>query len=172
MADTASAVEEQQQQDDKTQAQSVEFSKAAGSEAATGAAHFALVHGDIDPEQPTLVRVHVQDSLCDLTHGTRDHCGFPAGDALARIQQEGAGVLVILRHPESDDDLLRRVQDYQRQDAGERLPQPEASEDLRTYGAGAQILRDLGVRRMRVLGSPRRLLGLSGFDLEITEYVT
>jgi len=148
------------------------FRLVAFQETGTGALHLALVRGAIDPEQPTLIRVHVQDSLCDLTSSERDDCGWPASEALARIDREGAGVVVILRHEEHAAEMIHRIAAYARQDAGEPLPRPEPGEELRTYGVGAQILRDLGVRRMRVLGSPRRLLGLSGFDLEITEYAS
>jgi 3,4-dihydroxy 2-butanone 4-phosphate synthase/GTP cyclohydrolase II len=141
-------------------------------ETVTRALHFALVRGDIDPEHPTLVRVHVQDSLCDLTHSERDDCGWPVGEALARLQREGSGVLVVLRHEERPDDLIHRIARYAREDAGEKVAHPEPIEDLRTYGVGAQILLDLGVRRMRVLSAPKRLHGLSGFRLEVVEYVS
>jgi len=141
-------------------------------ETGTRAVHLALIRGEIDSDEATLIRVHVQDSLCDLTYSERDDCGWPAAAALERIDREGAGVLVILRHEEHPEELIHRIRAYARQDAGESLTHAEGGEDLRTYGVGAQILRELGVRRMRVLGSPRRLLGLSGFDLEITEYVS
>ena len=150
------------------------FRLVAYQESVTGAVHLALVRGSIDPESPTLVRVHVQDSLCDVTHSERGDCGWPSGDALARIDREGAGVVVVLRHEERAEDLIRRIQDYAAQDDGDPRPEPhgDAPEDLRTYGVGAQILLDLGVRRMRVLSSPKRLHGLSGFGLEVVEYVS
>jgi len=141
-------------------------------ESVTGAVHLALVRGELDGELPALVRVHVQDSLCDITHSERDDCGWAVGDALARMEQEGAGVVVVLRHEEPAEELIRRVQTYAREDAGEMLPAPEPTEVLRTYGVGAQILIDLGVRRMRVLSSPKRLQALSGFGLEVVGYVS
>jgi len=140
-------------------------------ESVTGSVHLALVRGDTDGEHPTLVRVHVQDSLCDMTHSEREDCGWAVSDALARVEQEGRGVVVILRHEEPPEDLVRRVQTYAREDAGEVAPAAEPTEVLRTYGVGAQILLDLGVRRMRVLSSPKRLQALSGFGLEVVEYV-
>ncbi len=148
------------------------FRMVAYQETVTRALHFALVRGAVRSDEPVLIRVHVQDSLCDLTGSERDGCGWPVGDALARIDREGAGVLVILRHEERADDMVRRIQGYAREDAGEPVAQPEASEDLRTYGVGAQILLDLGVRRMRVLSAPKRLHGISGFGLEVVEYVS
>ena len=141
-------------------------------ETGTRAVHLALLRGEVDADEATLIRVHVQDSLCDLTFSERDDCSWPVGDALARIDREGAGVLVVLRHEEHPEEMIHRIRAYARQDAGEPLAQREGMEELRTYGVGAQILKELGVRRMRVLGSPRRLLGLSGFGLEITEYVS
>jgi 3,4-dihydroxy 2-butanone 4-phosphate synthase/GTP cyclohydrolase II len=79
---------------------------------------------------------------------------------------------VVLRHEERPDDLIHRIARDAREDAGEKVAHPEPIEDLRTYGVGAQILLDLGVRRMRVLSAPKRLHGLSGFRLEVVEYVS
>ncbi len=140
-------------------------------ETVTESVHFALVKGKIDNVEPTLIRVHVQDSLCDLTGSQRDDCGWPVTDALERIAEEDCGVVVILRHEEKSDDLLTRVRNYQLQDQGQELPQFDSPTDLRTYGVGAQILLDLGVRKMRLLSAPKRLHSLSGFDLEVVEYV-
>jgi len=132
--------------------------------------HFAIVFGDISESTP-LVRVHIQNSLCDLFSNIREDCGWPLNDALKRIADEGQGVLVMLRLPESTDELVQQIKNYAIQDeSGEALPQ-SSSEDLRTFGIGAQILRDLGIRHMRVLSAPKKLHGLSGFDLEIDEYV-
>ena len=134
--------------------------------------HLAMVAGEIHPEEPTLVRVHVQDCLCDLTGSQRDDCGWPLADALRRIAESGQGVAVILRHPQSGDELVRRLLKYQSIDAGEDARPREHSDDLRTVGTGSQILMDLGVRKMRVLSAPKRLHGISGFGLEVVEYVS
>ena len=133
--------------------------------------HLALVKGAIEAEEPTLVRVHVTDTMTDLLGARRDDCGMPLRAAMARLAESGAGVAVVLQNPQSPTDIVKRIRDYQLQDRGVHLPRPEAGEDLRTYGAGAQILADLGVRKMRVMGAPRKLHGLSGFDLEVVEYV-
>ncbi len=148
-----------------------DFKLLAYQETVTLSVHFALVRGRIEASRPTLIRVHVQDSLCDLTGSRRDDCGWPVSEALARIASEEHGVVVILRHEEKAEDLLTRIRNYQLQDQGQELPHYDTPEDLRTYGAGAQILLDLGVRKMRLLSAPKRLHGLSGFDLEVTEYV-
>lgn len=136
-----------------------------------GQVHFALCLGELDPEEPTLVRVHVQNSLCDVFDSRRADCGWPLRDALQRIAAEGRGVAVILREPEEPQALIDRIRDYALQDRGRELPSREGGEDLRTYGIGAQILTDLGVRRMRVLSAPKRMHGLSGFGLEVVDYV-
>jgi len=134
--------------------------------------HFALVMGEVSDDEPVLVRVHVQNSLCDLFGGERQDCGWPLRDAMRRVAAEGRGVIVILRLEESADDLVNRIRGYRLEDEGAALAREEPGTDLRTYGIGAQILKDLGVRRMRVLSAPKRMHGLSGFDLEVVEYVS
>ena len=135
------------------------------------ALHLALVMGDIKSQQPTLVRVHLQDTLCDVLGLQREDAGWPLRDTLRRIAGAGAGVAVVLRKTEDASELVRRIRDYQLKDKGINLPKPVASIDLRTYGAGAQILADIGVSKMRVLGAPKKVHGLAGFGLEVVEYV-
>ncbi len=132
--------------------------------------HLALISGEVDPVEPTLIRVHVQDSLADLTASRRGGTGWPLGDAMRRVASEG-GVVLVLRNAESDDDLVHRIQAFEQEDRGVAMPHVDGVEDLRTYGLGAQILLDLGVRRMRVLSAPKRMHGISGFGLEVVEYV-
>lgn len=131
--------------------------------------HFALTAGGLNPEQPALVRVHLQNTLGDVVGVNWDDLGWPLRHALRRVAKEG-GVVVILRQAEDPAMLVARLR-------GHGVP-PEHGEDggsaaavLRTYGIGAQILLDLGVRRMRVLSQPKRMQGLSGFGLEVVEYV-
>ena len=133
--------------------------------------HFALVKGDIHPDQPVLVRVHVQHLLSDLLTVQLPDSGWPLRDALQRVAREPAGVLVLLSRPEDPATLIRRMRGYQF-GHGETPRAIDPSAELRTYGIGAQILLDIGVRRMRVLGAPQRLTGLSGFNLEVVEYVS
>jgi 3,4-dihydroxy 2-butanone 4-phosphate synthase/GTP cyclohydrolase II len=134
--------------------------------------HFALVFGRISADVPVLIRVHMQDTLRDLLQAERDNLGLSLSTAMQRIVAAGAGVIVVLREPEAEQTLLRRVREFQLREDGVDTPRPPNSAVLRTYGLGAQILRDLGVARMRVLGTPRRMHGLSGFGLDVVEYVT
>jgi 3,4-dihydroxy 2-butanone 4-phosphate synthase/GTP cyclohydrolase II len=133
--------------------------------------HLALVRGEVRAEVPVPVRVHMQNTLCDLFANRRSDCGWPLRDALRYMAEHDAGVAVILRQTETADGLLRHIQDYGLEDHGINPPRQEPTADLRTYGIGAQILKDLGVRRMRVMSSPKRMHGLSGFDLEVVDYI-
>lgn len=133
--------------------------------------HMALVKGEIQRHEPTLVRVHVENTLCDSFASLRADCGWPLADALQRIEAAGNGVVVILRPSDDVDALLQRVQNYALEDSGADLPRYEHGDDLRTFGIGAQILLDIGVRKMRVLSAPKKMHALSGFGLEVIEYV-
>ncbi len=133
--------------------------------------HFALILGDIHPREPALVRVHLQSTLCDVLGGMHSDCGWPLRRAMQRIQREGSGVIVLLRKAEDNRELVRRVRNLQLGigvEGGAFAPQSE----LRTFGVGAQILSDLGVRSMRVLSAPKVMHGLSGFGLEVVEYIS
>ncbi len=135
--------------------------------------HLALVKGEIRPERPTLVRVHVQNTLCDLFEGTRD-CGWPLRRVMDQISQEGEGVIVVLRNYDTARDIIHRIQDYKWHDVEDKVPERKKKtqdDDLRTIGVGAQILVDLGVRKMRVMSAPKHLHALAGFDLEVVEFV-
>jgi len=133
--------------------------------------HLVLVKGEIDPEQSILVRVHVADTFTDLMAVQRGDGSMPLKVAMQRVANEERAVIVLMQHEEKPADLVKRIRDYQLQDRGINLPRPEPSADLRGYGAGAQILADLGVRKMRVMGAPKKLHGLGGFGLEVVEYV-
>ena len=131
--------------------------------------HLALVRGEIDGDQPTLVRVHRQDTLGDVLGLRHPGAGLPLREALRHVAEEGSGVVVVLRHGESARQLMdsvRRIDDQNVPD-----PEPGQAMDLRTIGMGSQILRALGVRKMRVMSSPKHMRGLSGFGLEVVEYV-
>ncbi len=134
--------------------------------------HFALTMDDISPTRPTLVRVHLQNSLCDLFGTHHSGCGWPLRDAMCRIAEAGEGVVVVLRNRDHAEDLLAQIKDFNRQDREDQThPRRRDRSELRTYGIGAQILADLGVRKMRVMSVPRAMHGISGFGLEIVEYV-
>lgn len=133
--------------------------------------HLALVRGRIDPERPTLVRVHLGNTLSDTLSVQHGEFPWPIRRALHRIAEAGEGVIVLLRKPEDARALVQQVMNLNPGHAGAPAQELETGQILRTYGLGAQIIHDLGVRRMRVLGAPRRLQGLSGFGLEVVEYV-
>jgi len=135
--------------------------------------HLALVKGEISPDKPTLVRVHMQNSLCDLFGSSLECCGWPLKRAMRQVAEAGEGVIVVLRNHDSAREIARRIGDVQLREAGQHVEKQkqESGTVLLTYGVGAQILMDLGVQKMRVLSAPKSLHGLSGFDLEVVEYV-
>lgn len=140
------------------------------------AVHFALVKGDIDAETPIPVRVHVENILVDSL-GAAFGGGWPMWDAMQKIVELGVGVLVILRKPENPGALVRSIEHYRVNRGRPESPKADddasqAPENLRTYGMGAQILADLGVRKMNLLSAPKIFHGLAGFDLEIVDYIT
>lgn len=132
--------------------------------------HVALVKGDIAAVAEPLVRVHLQDTLGDILRIQDRSLGWPIDDAIERIAAEEAGVMVILREGETSRDFVESVEGLSRS-TDELRQKREGDAVLRTYGIGAQILRDLGIQRMRVLSAPKQMYGISGFDLEVTEYV-
>ena len=135
--------------------------------------HLALVRGEIAAERPVLVRVHLQNSLCDLFGTQHPGCGWPLRDVMRQVAAAGEGVIVVLRNRDRVEDLLGRFKALNpraREEEGIPTRSKDRSE-LRTYGIGAQILADIGVRRMRVMSAPRAMHGISGFDLEVVEYV-
>jgi 3,4-dihydroxy 2-butanone 4-phosphate synthase/GTP cyclohydrolase II len=135
--------------------------------------HLALVKGEISPERPTLVRVHVQNTLCDMFESTRD-CGWPLRNAMDLVSEAGEGVIVVLRNYDSARAIVQCIQDYKWHGVDDQIPERNAAgeEDLRTIGVGAQILCDLGVRKMRVMSAPKHLHALAGFGLEVVEFVS
>jgi len=136
-----------------------------------GDIHLALAKGAITADRPVLVRVHMLDTLSDLFGAARGDVSWSLRDALQRIAAASSGVLVLLRKPNEARDLVEHIRDYHLQEQGARPAKRTAGEELRTFGVGAQILADIGVGKMRVLGTPKRMHGLSGFGLEVVEYV-
>jgi len=131
----------------------------------TGAVHLALTLGAMDANQETLVRVHEPLSVLDLLDAGKGSHSWGVGETLAEIHRAGRGVMVLLNCSQSDEALQAQLQ-------GERLARQGRSMDLRTYGIGAQILRDLGVGRMRLMAAPRKMPSMAGFGLEVTGYVS
>jgi 3,4-dihydroxy 2-butanone 4-phosphate synthase/GTP cyclohydrolase II len=135
----------------------------------SGATHLALTLGSISIREETLVRVHEPLSVLDLLDSAKGGHAWGVGEALTQIQRVGCGVLVLLNCSQSDDAL--RAQ-FDAHFTGQPPARQGRSMDLRTYGIGAQILRDLGVGRMRLMAAPRKMPSMAGFGLEVTGYVT
>jgi 3,4-dihydroxy 2-butanone 4-phosphate synthase / GTP cyclohydrolase II len=136
----------------------------------------ALVMGEIDPEEPVLVRVHSQCLTGDIFGSARCDCGVQLEQALQKIAAEGKGVLLYLLQEGRGIGLLNKLRAYELQEQGHDTV--EANErlgfrpDQRDYGVGAQILRDLGVRKMRLMtNNPSKYIALNGYGLEIVERV-
>ena len=132
--------------------------------------HVALVKGDLGKVSQPLVRVHVADTLGDVIGVKSPSLGWPLQAAIERIAEEEAGIVVMLREQENSRDFVDAVKSLEtsRDEVRERRVGDSV---LKTYGVGAQILRDLGVSKIRVLSAPKQMYAISGFDLEITEYV-
>jgi len=132
--------------------------------------HIALAKGDLGGATDPLVRVHIQDTLGDVMGVQDPKLGWPLDAAIQRIADEPSGAVVVLREQESSRDLMDTVNDLAA-DRDELEQRRTGDEVLRTYGIGAQILQDLGVKRMRVLSAPKQMYGISGFGLQVSSYV-
>jgi 3,4-dihydroxy 2-butanone 4-phosphate synthase/GTP cyclohydrolase II len=131
--------------------------------------HVCLIKGEIDPDKTTTVRVHQVDPLRDvLSAKINGRTGWNMHRVLSEIADRDAGVVIVLGEDHKSSEWLDKISDYF---AGERKPYTLNSPGYRNIGTGSQILRELGVRKMRLLSSPMRFNALSGFDLEIEEYV-
>jgi 3,4-dihydroxy 2-butanone 4-phosphate synthase/GTP cyclohydrolase II len=132
-----------------------------------GGLHFALVHGEINSDELVLVRVHVENTLIDVLGSTHAR-GWPLRSAMKQVAESDCGVIVVIRRPDEDNAMINWMLRHptSETEAVEQKP------DLRKDGVGAQILMDLGVRKMRLMSAPKVYHGLAGFNLEIVEYVT
>ncbi|MBA1275578.1 bifunctional 3,4-dihydroxy-2-butanone-4-phosphate synthase/GTP cyclohydrolase II [Stutzerimonas azotifigens] len=129
-----------------------------------GEVHLALTLGQIQGDTPTLVRVHNMDPLRDLLM-VRQPGRWSLRAAMAQVAEAGSGVVLLLGHPLGSEDLLAHVREG-------TSGQAKTPGTYSTVGAGSQILRDLGVRQMRLMSSPMKFNAISGFDLEVVEYLS
>jgi len=135
-----------------------------------GRLHLALMRGVPSPEDPFLVRVHVQNPLSDVLSIKPADFGMPLRTALSQIDTADSGLVLVLGGDRDDDEILRQIQEKP-EPAMKSNGDNRRSRELRTYGIGAQIIADLGIRKMRVLSAPWKLTGLAGFGLEVEEYI-
>jgi 3,4-dihydroxy 2-butanone 4-phosphate synthase/GTP cyclohydrolase II len=134
----------------------------------SGGAHLALVHGEVTPEIETLVRVHQPVSILDLLETQATTHSWNMASAMVAIKAADRGVMVLLNCEESAEQMFAQFEALNSPNT--RPQQPRSRMDLRTYGIGAQILKDLGVGKMKLLASPRKMPSMTGFDLEVVGY--
>ncbi|MCE3263954.1 MAG: ribB [Pseudoduganella sp.] len=134
----------------------------------SGAAHLALVHGDMAPGKESLVRVHQPVSILDLLETEATTHSWNVSSSLKAIKESEQGVMVLLNCGETAEQLFGQLEAL---DKNVRPTGRAASMDLRSYGIGAQILREVGVGKMQLLASPRKMPSMTGFNLEVTGYM-
>ncbi len=128
--------------------------------------------GQVSGDEPILVRVHARNLLDDIFSSKRNDCSVSIRTAMQKIAEEGRGVLVVIRQSEDNKSLVELIHRYQLEDNGVLgATDAPAAADWRMTGTGARILADLGVHKLKVLGTQKKYVGLSGFDLEVSEHV-
>ena len=139
------------------------FNLVAFHDATANETHLALVKGDVSQHESVMVRVHEPLSVFDLLDANSQHHSWSVPHAMKAIADAGVGVMVMLRRQESSEDLLRTIQSAEQTMSNKHT--------LKDYGIGAQILRDLGVTKMRLMAEPRKISSMTGFGLEVLEFI-
>ncbi len=138
-----------------------------------GEVHLAMVRGEISPDEPVLVRVHTQSVLSDVFGSTIDDHGAELQIALQTVEAEGHGIVLYLKQEMRGVGLADQLRGYQGKRVTREQEKTDKMRDVRDYGTGAQILHELGVRKLRLLSNhPPKLHALEGFDLEIVDHVS
>jgi len=139
------------------------FNLVAFHDSTTGETHLALVKGEVSASHSLLVRVHEPLSVFDLLDASSKRHSWSLSHAMQLISEEGAGIIVMLRREEKSEDVVRAIKSADQAVSHQHT--------LKDYGIGAQILRDLGVVKMRLMAEPRKMPSMAGFGLEVTEFV-
>lgn len=140
------------------------FNLVAFHDATADETHLALVKGHVSQHDSVLVRVHEPLSVFDLLDANSQHHSWSVPHAMKVVADAGTGVIVMLRRQESSEDLLRTIQSAEQTMSNKHT--------LKDYGIGAQILRDLGVTKMRLMAEPRKISSMAGFGLEVVEFIS
>ena len=150
------------------------FQVVAYQETLTGDVHLALLKGEWAEDEPVLVRVHSQNVLGDVLAARRESYSEQLAEALLRVEHEGTGAILYMMQSNHGQGLLSKLKDLERQQSEDDAPPADVSLEMdhRDYGIGCQILRDLGIRKLRLLtNNPRKRIGLAGYGLELVEQV-
>ncbi|MDX2425971.1 MAG: bifunctional 3,4-dihydroxy-2-butanone-4-phosphate synthase/GTP cyclohydrolase II [Cycloclasticus sp.] len=133
--------------------------------------HLALTYGDVNTEEPVMVRVSAKSTLADLLHAKGVEY-YPLPNAMRKIVEEGRGALVLIRNQEDNQSIVEYIHEQELKDKGVAQPVSQPVVDSRSVGVGCQILTELGIKKLKLLGTPIKYTGLAGFDIEIVEHVS
>ncbi len=133
--------------------------------------HLALTYGDVKTDDPVMVRVNAKSTLADLLHAKEnDH--YPLPNAMRRIVKEGRGALILIRNKEDNQSIVEFIHEQELKEKGVSKKTSEPIVDSRVVGVGCQILTELGIKKLKLLGKPTKYSGLAGFDIEIVKHVS
>jgi 3,4-dihydroxy 2-butanone 4-phosphate synthase / GTP cyclohydrolase II len=138
-----------------------------------GNVHFAMIKGDIPDDEPTIVRVHVEDKITDILHGERaSYQSWSLTSALEYVAKQSHGVVVIIGNQEIASSVMNRMKRFIDEDLGVESSQQAYTGAIRNIGIGSQILSDLGINQFKLLSEPKKYHAISGFNLEIVDFIS